>query len=376
MDFSTHSAKVAWNSERFLHHVYARHSHKKDDLGGRVKLRRLVVLIAAALLLLIGCAKRNPAWQDPELLSLVKQISVAGNPMDLSFDDDWIFVAQDQGGISVIDRNDFSHRWWPEVNPPSADAVMARIRGVSAVGKHKILFASEYWAADKIRVIDYSNPDSLRLLDSITGGSDNLKSIFFQAIENPTDENIIEGFFSVGGSEPRARYTRYNGYSYVGSDYNIVTTPWVPEHVDANQTHVFLAMGQRGLMIYDRQSQQKLSELTLPGEALYVKVKGNYAWLACRQAGLCVVNIADPTWPILVSTFDTTGYATTVDLKGNHAVVSSGGGGIYLFDASNPANPRLLQNITTLGYTNNAKFCDDLLLVAARDKGVVIYRFQ
>ena len=272
--------------------------------------------------------------------------------MDLSFDDDWIFVAQDQGGISVIDRNDFSHRWWPEVNPPSADAVMARIRGVSAVGKHKILFASEYWAADKIRVIDYSNPDSLRLLDSITGGSDNLKSIFFQAIENPTDENIIEGFFSVGGSEPRARYTRYNGYSYVGSDYNIVTTPWVPEHVDANQTHVFLAMGQRGLMIYDRQSQQKLSELTLPGEALYVKVKGNYAWLACRQAGLCVVNIADPTWPILVTTFD----PTAMPQRGPERKLRRGssGGRNYLFDASNPANP-LCQNITTLGYTNHAK---------------------
>ena len=343
-------------------------------MGGRVKLRNFVVLIAVALLLVSGCAKRNPAWQDQDLLSLVKQISMAGNPVDLSFDDNLIFVAQDQGGISVIDRANFSHRWWPEVNPPgSADAVMARIRGVSAVGEHKLLFASEYWAADKIRVIDYSNPDSLRLLDSITGGTDNLKSIYFKAIENPTDENIIEGFFSVGGSEPRARYTRYNGYSYVGSYYIFFSSPWVPVLVDANDTHVFLAMGQRGFMIYDRQSQQKLGELSLPGEALFVKVKGNYAWLACRQAGRCVVNIADPTWPVLVSTFDTTGYATTVDLKDNYAVVSSGGGGVYLFDASTPANPRLLQNLTNMGYSNTAKFCDDLLLVAARDKGVLIY---
>lgn len=336
-------------------------------------LKKHIFLLAAVLLVLSGCARRNPAWQDQDTLTLIKQVQVVGNPVDLSFDDDHIFVAQDQGGISLIDITDYSQRWWPEVYPPSADAVLARIRNISAIGEHKLLFLSEYYAADKIRIIDYSDLDSLKLHDSITGGTDNLMSMSFTAIPNPSDDNIVEGFFAVGGTEPKVLYARYNGELYLGTDYSIVTSPWVPEGTAANSNYVFVAAQQRGLLVYNRVTRLKVGELALPGEALHVKLAGNYAYVASRQGGLNVVNVGAPDEPLLVKTFDTTGYATTVDVQGNLAAVSSGSGGIYLFDVSTPGNPILKQNLSSAGYTNNAKFHQGKLVVASRDQGVLIY---
>ena len=169
-------------------------------------LRKHIVLIAALLLVLAGCAKRNPAWQDQDVLTLLKQVQVVGNPVDLSCEEDLIFVAQDQGGMSIIDSGNYSQRWWTEVYPPSADAMLVNIRNISAVGEHKLVFLGEYVSSDKIRIIDYSDPDSLKLVESITGGTDGLQSIAFSAIPNPTDANIIQGFFGAGRNLMSARY--------------------------------------------------------------------------------------------------------------------------------------------------------------------------
>ncbi len=332
-------------------------------------LKKLIVMLAAAFLLLSGCARRNPAWQDQDILTLIQQVQVVGNPVDLSFDDENIFVAQDQGGISVIDATDYSQRWWPEVYPPSADATLVNIRNVSAVGEHKMLFLGEYVSADKIRIIDYSDPDSLRLIDSITGGTDGLQSISFSAIESPVDDNIVQGFFGAGRN---LMYARYNGELYLGTDY-VINTPATAAGMDATDDYIYVAAQQRGLVIYDRASRQEISEIALPGEALQVKLAGNYAYVASRQGGLNVVNVGAPDEPLLVKTFDTTGYATTVDVQGNLAAVSSGSGGIYLFDVSTPGNPILKQNLSSAGYTNNAKFHQGKLVVASRDQGVLIY---
>jgi len=335
-------------------------------------VKKQIILFAAVLLILCGCSRRNPAWEDQDVLSLLKQVQVVGNPVDLSFDNESIFVAQDQGGISVIDATDYSQRWWTDIYPPSADATLVNIRNISAVGEHKLLFLGEYVSADKIRIVDYSDPDSLRLIDSITGGTDGLQSISFSAIEAPVDDNIVQGFFGAGRN---LMYVRYNGGLYLGTDY-VITTPATASGMDATDNYIYVAAEQRGLVIYDRATKEKVSEIALPGQALQVKVAGNYAYVASRQGGLNVVNIGAPAEPLLVHTFDTTGYATSIDIMGSLAAVSSGSGGIYLFDISNPSSPILKQNLRSAGYTNNTKFNKGKLVVASRDQGVLIYAIK
>lgn len=57
-----------------------------------------ILMIMVAILLLAACAKRNTEYQPDEAVTLVKQIPVVGNPLDLSHDDSSIYVALDQGG--------------------------------------------------------------------------------------------------------------------------------------------------------------------------------------------------------------------------------------------------------------------------------------
>lgn len=333
-------------------------------------LKRHMMLISVILLFILGgCAKRSTAWEDGAVLTLAKQIPVVGNPADICFDDSDIFVALDQGGLSIINGSTYTERWWTQLYPISADALLVNIRNVSVVGEHKLLFLGEYVGADKIRIVDYSDPDSLKLIDSITGGTDGLQEIKFSANEPPVGDNIVKGFFGAGRN---MNFANYNGVLYLGTDY-VINTPATAAGVDFNDNNIFVAVQQRGLAIYNRANQQFVSEIAVPGEAQKVKVVGDYAYVAGRQGGLSVVNIADPANPLLISNYDTTGYATSIDVLGSMAVVSSGGGGIYLFDITSPNNPVLKQNLTSAGYTNNAKFYNDKLIVASRDQGILIY---
>ena len=335
--------------------------------------RKVLILSALLVVILLGaCAKRNTAWQEPKIMSLSREIPVVGNPFDITVDGNKLYIALDQGGMVVVDASNWQSNWWTQLLPGGADAQLVNIRRASVVPQHNILFLGEYVAADKIRIVDVSDPDSLRLIDSITGGTDGLSEIRFRAIPNPTDTNIIEGYFGAGRN---LHYCRYNGSIYLGTTWSI-NAPATVAGFDISDQLVVIAAQQRGLVLYNRANQQLLSEIAVPGEAQAVKIAGNYAYVACRQGGFWIVDISNPAAPVLKGGYDTTGYATSVDLNGNLAVVSSGGGGVYVFDISNPNSPVLKEALTEAGYTNNAVFWNGKVVVASRDNGVRIYNLD
>lgn len=322
------------------------------------------------VLLLAGCAKRNTAYQDGSVLTLERQIPIVGNALDMSFDDNHIFVAQDQGGISIINKNTYATRWLTSLSATDGSSVtLYKIRKIAVVGLYNRMFLNETDGTDKIHIVNMSDLDTLKVIDAITGATTDVQDLMCLPIANPTDANIIEVSYCAGRN---LHYGRYNGELWLGSTFSIYP-PATATGMDMNATHVFTSAQQRGLMIYTRDTQQLVSDLALPGEAQKVKVVGNYAYIASRQGGFHIVDISNPAAPVWKGGYDTTGYATTVDVSGNLAVVSSGSGGVYVFDVSNPASPKLLERLTEAGYTNNAKFNNGKLIVASRDNGVLVY---
>lgn len=332
--------------------------------------KRLFLLAILILALLLSCAKRNTAYQDDDVLTLLRQIPVVGNPLDLDFDSNNIYVAQDQGGISIINRTNYAHRWLTALSDVDGAAVqLYKIRKVGVVGEHKRMFLNETDGTDLIPIVDLTDPDTLKVIDAITGATQDIQDLKVTPIPNPTDADIIELIYCAGRN---VHYGKYNGDIWLGSSFSIYP-PASASGIDLSSDHVFIAAQQRGLMIYSRLDQQLVSEIALPGEALKVMVSGNYAYVASRQGGLNVVDISNPALPVLVDNFDTVGYATSIDIKDNLAVLSSGGGGVYLFDISTPTDIKLAQRLSEAGYTNNARFVGDKLVVAARDEGILIY---
>ncbi|HOD17903.1 MAG TPA: hypothetical protein PKJ14_04575 [Candidatus Cloacimonadota bacterium] len=334
------------------------------------------VISLSFVLVLFGCAQKSTEWNKDHVLQLAESIPLTGNPMDLDTSSQNVYIAEDQGGLSIVNLSAHTRQWITNFISVTGDTIpLIKIRKVSVVPEINRLFINETDGSDLIRIINTTNPDSMRILDNITGATQDIQDMKFQAITDAGSQFIYEGFFCSGRDVSYGKYgVHAAGLPPYFSITKTYTSPASANGAFFTNQYVYVAAEQRGLEIFNRSSGSRIGELDLPGEAQKVKVVGNYAYLPCRQNGLQIVNVAEPSAPYKVSGYDTGGYATNVDVWNNYAAVSSGGGGIYLFDVTNPAHPVLLDNITDCGYANNVRFLNGKLLVAARDKGLLIYK--
>ena len=105
------------------------------------------------------------------------------------------------------------------------------------------------------------------------------------------------------------------------------------------------------------QTQQGILEpegtLTLPGfsSGNDLEVVGTRAYLADGDAGLRIIDTADPAAPVLVGTFDPPGAVWGVQVVGNLAYLANAAAGLQVVDVSNPGAPVL---VGTNGTPNGA----------------------
>ncbi len=341
-------------------------------------LKRVIILLIV-LITIFGCAKKSTELKENHILSLTATIPLVGNPLDMDAADTLVYVAEDQGGVSRINLNNFTKTWYSSFYSTGSNIVnMVKIRNISVVKPLNLLFAKESGGSDAIRIINTTNPDSLRLSVPITGGTSDIQEMQFEQITPAGGQYTFEGAYtSVVNGIRDVSYGTFGVHVTGFPPYYAETRTFNPP-ANANgffmtAQYMFVAADQRGLFIYNRSNSALVGQLDLPGNAQKVKVMGNYAYLTCKQDGLQIIDITDPAAPVKVGSFDTSGYATNLDVWENHVVVSSGGGGVYVFDVTNPANPVLDENITNCGYVNTVKYHQNKVLVASRDLGLLIY---
>ncbi|MEM9599158.1 MAG: hypothetical protein AAGD06_33125, partial [Acidobacteriota bacterium] len=115
---------------------------------------------------------------------------------------------------------------------------------------------------------------------------------------------------------------------------------------------------------------QPLAFLDLPGDARNVDVMGDHVAVACGAAGLCIVDVAEPSAPALIATLNTPGTAEDVRWIGDRAFVADGSGGLRIVDLTNPAAPVELGALALAGYAEDVAVAGDLVFVAAGAAGV------
>ena len=335
----------------------------------------IITLAIIVLIVLSSCAKRNTEYQEEEWLTLKYALPVVGNPLDIKIDDNYIYVAQDQGGMSRINRNDYQIRWITEFwAADGSQKVLGRIKKIASVPEHNFLFLVDTEATDAIRVIDTTDEDSLIYKLDFIGGTSNIKDLDAFAI---TPVPFSQGTYKMVCAYCAAGSFKYDYYDGTIFNSNVFTiSPGAAAGFKLTDNYIYIAAEQLGLYIYDRNDRHLVGNIHLSGEAQKVELSDNIAYVASRQCGLHIVDVSNPASPVLLSTFDTTGYATALTVSGNKLALSSGGGGIYLFDISVPSKPQLLQHLTSCGYTNTVKFMDDKLVVGARDQGILIYEIK
>lgn len=106
---------------------------------------------------------------------------------------------------------------------------------------------------------------------------------------------------------------------------------------------MYLAARTGGLQIYSIASlPMLLSKLPEASPAYAVRVVGNYAYLACYDQGLKIVDVSDPTNPRLISSTPVVGWSVDLEVANGIAYIAAQNSGLYVYSVLNPANPQRL----------------------------------
>jgi hypothetical protein len=166
------------------------------------------------------------------------------------------------------------------------------------------------------------------------------------------------------------------------SNYDVTTNG---SGVDARDikivgNYAYVAGGTEGLKILDISNPTtpilKFTGYTYSGYAYYglfmgVDVVGNYAYVAVTKryelsgssSGLIILDISDPTTPILQGYYNTGDGSTDVKIVGNYAYVADWNSGLKILDISNPTIPTLIGSYST-SYHNDVEIVGNYAYIA------------
>ncbi|MBC8525862.1 MAG: hypothetical protein H8D22_03165 [Candidatus Cloacimonetes bacterium] len=330
-------------------------------------MKTVILILTITIIFLVSCAKLSEPFIKEKVLEIEHIYQTTGYAMDVYVSNSLIYIAEDQGGFSIYDRTTDTLICHYE------NIALENIQLITAVEEEKLLFIyNKYGSATGIHVFDITYLDNPVIISAVMGQSDDIVDLV--CISN--EEGDIDIFWTnktefIGG--------KYNGIGCFPFSFSNSVNGF-----DLDSNYVYITGDQLGLYICEYEIDEEtgtvidsiLSNSDTPGEALAVKVVGNFAYIADRQAGLQVIDILDKENPKLLedAEFDIDyGHAQSVDAEGSYLAVSFGGGGIYLFDISESDNPVYLDRKSSdeVGYIYKCVFSNGELFLASRDMGVI-----
>jgi hypothetical protein len=156
-----------------------------------------------------------------------------------------------------------------------------------------------------------------------------------------------------------------------------------PTDIFVSGNYAYVAGERQGLLIIDISNP---SRPTLIGSYMdqdsswpeAVFVSENYAYVGAHQymrapwwSGLQILDVSNPSNPILTGTCDTRSWPSDVFVSGNYAYVS-GGYGMEIIDISNASNPTLTGFYGTPGYPRRVFVSGSYAYVADGEEGLSI----
>lgn len=162
-------------------------------------------------------------------------------------------------------------------------------------------------------------------------------------------------------SEP-ARPRRVGGYKSAG------------QRVALSGGYLFAAGPYSGLSILQlRETALDLSTtLEVGGKAFGVAAEGSLGCVATGEGGLQVLNLGDPSLPMISTTLPTDGMAWDVALTNRRAYVATGEAGLMIADISSSANPHRLGVLDTPGDARAVLASGATVYVADGTEGVQV----
>jgi hypothetical protein len=103
-----------------------------------------------------------------------------------------------------------------------------------------------------------------------------------------------------------------------------------------------------------------------------VAVSGRYAYLGDKSAGVQVVDVGNPTAPVIVGNYDTPGRAYGTAVDGDLLFVADGGFGFRVLDITHPADPQSLGSCDTPNFAYDLAVSGNLVYIADGNSGIQV----
>lgn len=101
-------------------------------------------------------------------------------------------------------------------------------------------------------------------------------------------------------------------------------------------------------------------------------ISGTHAYVAAGGAGLRVVNISDPEYPVETGSWDSPGYAEAVAVAGNIVYLADGPYGLWTLDVSNPTLPIPLGSVYDMDNAFGVAVAGPYAYIAAAGAGLLV----
>lgn len=142
---------------------------------------------------------------------------------------------------------------------------------------------------------------------------------------------------------------------------------------------IYVTVESDGLYIIDKKNPENITEVghyfmgTAPSIS-GVTIAGNYAYVAFTYAGLMIIDVSQPSNPVLVNNYTYWGnHIENVFVKGDVAYLTDYEKGLDIVDVSDPANPVRIVFYETGGRNNyDIKIVGDTAYLADQSKGLYI----
>ncbi|MBK7003060.1 MAG: cadherin domain-containing protein [Rhodoferax sp.] len=232
-------------------------------------------------------------------------------------------------------------------------------RGIAVNGNYAYL--ADY--SPGLQIFNISNPAS----PSLEGTYTNVNTVNARAV-------VVNGgyaYLANAGNNPSLQIVDISDPANPAFKATITTPGSYAYSVAVNGNFAYVACAEAGLQVInvsDPAHPSLLGTYTDPNPgtkwAYGIAVSGNYAYVAYGSAGLNIINISNPASPSLVGTYDTPGDATGVTVSGNYAYVADYDKGLQVINISNPASPSLAGTYDTTGYAYFVTVSGDYAYVA------------
>jgi len=365
------TAFVVANAAGFLAVDVSRPDHPEvlGSLDSPDRMTGLAVVGQTAFVANLGSGLLVLDVSDPAAPREISKLDVAGSVYDVAVHGELAYLACYDDGLTVVDVSD-----------PSAPAVIAtlgdigRALALDVSSDGRLVAATDRYEGD-FRLVDVSDPthplqvglveNNDYALDVALSGScaylaNRTYGLRVYDVTDPTAPVEVATVREDGQTEGVSIHgtTAYLANHYGGLRLVDVTDPTAAAEVGSIESYPDLkqaamegglavaAAGNRlvTLDVADPAAPTALATVTFSGYANAVLLDGDLAYVAADYRGLKVVDVSDPTVPVVVGTGETCD-AYELDRRGSTVFVACGSGGLGVVDVSSPTEPLVLGSL-------------------------------